>query len=311
VSPSDSARIDLHCHTTASDGSLTPGELVARAALRGLAAIAITDHDSIGGVKEGAAAGERLGLEVVPGVEIGIAHDPDRGLVEIDILGYFVEPDHAELAHALARLQDAKNEKLDRQLAVLAGNGFPIAREEVLKEAAGDSIRRPHIWKVLSRHHPSLDAQEFFDRTSFGGSWHVSKIYSVPLEECVALIERAGGASVLAHPGCYNRAFAKGGALIDPAIDAVVGVCAAAGVKGLEVYYPYDRGGPYEGGLRSITPEEYAHLIAHFEGLARRHGLLVTGGTDFHGAAKPEVDVGDVDVPYRLLRLLREACTLR
>jgi predicted metal-dependent phosphoesterase TrpH len=307
VPASDLARIDLHCHTTASDGSLTPGELVARAKSRGLAAIAITDHDSIGGVPEGTAAGERLGIEVVSGVEIGIAHDPARGLVEIDILGYFVDPYHAELAQVLARLQHAKNQKLDRQLAVLAAQGFAVSVDEVLTEAAGDTVRRPHIWKVLHRHHPSLDAQEFFDRTSFGGSWHVAKVWSVPLEECVALIERAGGVSVLAHPGSYNNAFAKGGALIDPAIDAVVAVCADAGVRGIEVYYPYDKGGPYGNCACAITPEQYSCLIAHYAGLARIHGLLLTGGTDFHGAAKPEVDVGDVVVPYRLLEALRRA----
>lgn len=300
-------RIDLHVHTTASDGSLTPREVVARAAALGLAAIAITDHDSVGGVAEGTTAGEKHGLEVVPGVEIGIAHEPERGLVEVDILGYFVDPGNAGLFEVLTRLQDAKNGKLARQLEVLAKHGYPIAGEDVEREAAGDTVRRPHIWKVLHSRHPSLDAQEFFDRTSFGGEWHVSKAFGVRLEECVALIEQAGGVPVLAHPCCYSKAFDTGGSLIDPAVDAIVVECARGGVRGVEVYYPYDRSRPQGDGKPRMSAEELAAVHAHYAALALRHGLLVTGGTDFHGASKPEIEIGDVPVPYGVLTALREA----
>lgn len=304
--PPDDARIDLHLHSTASDGSLTARELVLRAKSLGLVAIAITDHDSIGSVREGLAAGREHGLEVVPGVEIGIAHDPDRGLVEIDILGYFVDPNSAELAETMVRLQDAKNGKLTKQIAVLAENGLPIDEVEVLREAAGDTVRRPHIWKVLHQHHPEFDSQEFFDRTSFGGDWHVTKDFSLSLEECVALIDRAGGVPVLAHPGCYNATFAKGGALIDPAVDAVVGVCVGAGVRGVETYYPYDKGRPFHNGGPLISTCELGVLIGHYGGLADGHGVLRTGGTDFHGASKPEIEIGEIEVSYRLLQALRD-----
>jgi predicted metal-dependent phosphoesterase TrpH len=304
--PPDDARIDLHVHSTASDGTLTAEELVLRAKSLGLAAIAITDHDSIGSVKEGIEAGETHGIEVVPGVEIGIAHDPDRGLVEIDILGYFIDPDDAELAESMQRLQDAKNGKLAKQIAVLAANGLPIDEGEVLREAAGDTVRRPHIWKVLHRHHPDFEAQEFFDRTSFGGDWHVTKDFSLSLEDCVALIDRVGGVAVLAHPGCYNTTFAKGGDLIDPGIDAVVRVCVGAGVRGIEVHYPYDKARPYHNGGPLISTCELGALVSHYAALARHHGILETGGTDFHGSNKPDIEIGEIEVPYRLLRGLRE-----
>jgi 3',5'-nucleoside bisphosphate phosphatase len=300
-------RIDLHVHTTASDGSFTPEEVVVRAARLGLAAIAITDHDSVGGVAEGTAAGEKHGIEVVPGVEIGIAHEPERGLIEVDILGYFVDPGDAQLFDVLTKLQDAKNEKLARQLAVLAKNGYPIEVEEVEMEAAGDTVRRPHIWKVLHRHHPALEAQEFFDRTSFGGEWHVSKVFDVRLEDCVALIRSAGGVSVLAHPCCYSKAFDKGGSLIDPAVDAIVTECARAGVRGVEVYYPYDKSRRHGDGKPPMSGDELLAVHAHYASLALRHGLLVTGGTDFHGASKPEIEIGDVPVPYGVLTAIREA----
>jgi predicted metal-dependent phosphoesterase TrpH len=299
--------IDLHVHTTASDGSFAPSEVVARAARLGLQAIAITDHDSVGGVAEGIAAGEKHDLEVVPGVEIGIAHEPERGLVEIDILGYFVDPGDAGLFDTLTRLQDAKNGKLARQIEVLAEHGYPIDAEDVEMEAAGDTVRRPHIWKVLHRHHPGLEAQEFFDKTSFGGEWHVSKAFSVRLEECVALIGRAGGVPVLAHPCCYSKAFDTGGSLIDPAVDAIVAECARAGVRGVEVYYPYDKSRSRGDGKPPMSPDELRAVHAHYASLALRHGLLVTGGTDFHGASKPEIEIGDVPVPYGVLTALREA----
>jgi predicted metal-dependent phosphoesterase TrpH len=307
AAPPDDARIDLHLHSTASDGSLTAEELVLRAKSLGLSAIAITDHDSVGSVQEAIEAGERHGVEVVPGVEIGIAHDPDRGLIEIDILGYFVDPNDGELVESMRRLQDAKNAKLTGQIAVLAQHGLPIEEAEVLAEAAGDTVRRPHIWKVLHRHHPEFRSQEFFDRTSFGGDWHVSKDYSLALEDCVALIDRVGGIAVLAHPGCYNAVFAKTGELIDPGVDAVVRVCVEAGVRGIEVQYPYHKGRPYRNGETTISMCELGALISHYAALARSHRIVETGGTDFHGASKPDIEVGEVEVPYRLLRLLREA----
>jgi predicted metal-dependent phosphoesterase TrpH len=305
--PADDARIDLHLHTTASDGTLTPTELVRRARSLGLVAVAITDHDSIGGVGEGIEAGRAEGIEVVPGVEIGIAHDPRRGLVEIDVLGYLVDPRHAELTDVLTRLQEAKNRKLSSQIAVLAANGLPIDEDEVLAEAGGDTVRRPHIWKVLHRRHPEFPSDEFFDRTSFGGAWHVPKEMSVTLEESVALIRRAGGVSVIAHPGAYNTSFQREGKLIDPAVDAAILVALSAGIRGIEVYYTYDKNRPFHNDDPLITPDQQRTIWDHYGSLARRHGALITGGTDFHGASKPQIEIGEVDVPYHLLRALKEA----
>jgi predicted metal-dependent phosphoesterase TrpH len=307
VAATDDPRIDLHLHTIASDGSETAETLVLKAKSLGLAAIAITDHDTIGSVREALAAGEKHGIEVIPGVEIGIAHDPDRHLIEIDILGYFIDPDFTELESVLQRLQNAKNGKLAKQIAVLAENGLPIEVEEVLETAAGDTVRRPHIWKVLHRHHPDFSSQEFFDRTSFGGDWHVSKDFSLKLEESVELIERAGGVPVLAHPGAYNTTFARGGSMMDPIVDEIVATCAGAGVKGLEVYYSYDKNRPFHNGEPLISKDELSELVGHYSTLAEKHGMLKTGGTDFHGATKPQIEVGEVDARYSLLQALKDA----
>jgi predicted metal-dependent phosphoesterase TrpH len=301
------ARIDLHLHSTASDGSETPTTLVERAREIGLSAIAITDHDTIGGVREGLLAGEKAGIEVVPGVEIGIAHDPERNLVEVDILGYFVDPAHPDLVEALELLQKAKNGKLRKQLDVLAANDLAIPESEVLAEAAGDTVRRPHIWKVIKRHHPDFRADVFFERTSFGGEWHVTKDFSLSLEATVELIGSAGGVPVMAHPGAYNATFSKTRQLIDPSVDAAIEVCAKAGIKGLEVYYTYDKNRPFYDRATLISPDEFRQLIEHYRSLADRHGLVPTGGTDFHGVSKPQIDIGEVHVPAELLEGLRAA----
>ncbi len=304
---SDGSMVDLHMHTIASDGSETAETLVRKAQSLGLAAIAITDHDSTGSVREALAAGEKYGVEVIPGVEIGIAHDPERHLIEIDILGYFVDPDFDELEDVLQRLQDAKNGKLIKQIAVLAENGLPIEADEVLDVAAGDTVRRPHIWKVLHRYYPDFPSQEFFDKTSYGGEWHVTKSFSLELEECVELIERAGGVPVLAHPGAYNTTFAKGGSMIDPIVDEIIATCAGAGVKGLEVYYTYDKNRPYFKGEPLISKAELGELVGHYASLASKHGMLKTGGTDFHGDTKPQIEVGEVDARYALVKALKAA----
>jgi predicted metal-dependent phosphoesterase TrpH len=302
------ARIDLHLHTTASDGTLTPGEIVLLAKKRGLAAIAITDHDTIGAVKDAMAAGEKHGIEVVPGTEIGIAHDPARHLIEIDILGYFIDPEHAELNEALEVLQKAKNDKLFKQLAMLAQNGYEIESSEVLAVAAGDTVRRPHIWKILREHYPDLRAEVFFEKTSFGGDWYVTKDFSLSLEASVDLIERAGGVPVIAHPGAYNETFTKHGELVDPDVDAAIGRCLDAGVKGIEVYYTYDKNRPFHDKTGSlISREERDKLIDHYASIARERGVLKTGGTDFHGANKPQIEVGEIEIPYHLLEELRAA----
>jgi predicted metal-dependent phosphoesterase TrpH len=293
--------IDLHLHTTASDGTLTPTELVARCRSHGLSAIAITDHDTIGGVAEGVRAGLEQDVEIVCGVEIGIEHEPERGLVEVDILGYFIDPAHAELAETLDALQEAKNGKLRTQIEILAANGLPIDENEVLDVAAGDTVRRPHIWKVLHRHHPEFPVEDFFDRTSYGGEWHIRKTFSLSLEDSIALIERAGGVPVMAHPGAYNTVFAKAGELVDPGVDAAIRVCADAGVKGLEVHYPYDKNRPYHNDEPLISREQLRDLWAHYEALAGELGLVATGGTDFHGSSKPQIEVGEVEIPYSVL----------
>ncbi|MFH1143980.1 MAG: PHP domain-containing protein [Candidatus Eisenbacteria bacterium] len=308
TAPDPRGWVDLHCHTTASDGSEPPRRLFEMARATGLRAIGFCDHDSIAGVPQGHALAEEFGIEFAPGCEIGIAHDPERGLIEIDVLAYFYDPDHDELNDVLARLRKAKNAKLDGQLAVLSREGFRVPKEEVLAEAKGETIRRPHIFGVLRKYHPDMTAELFFPSTDFGGRWYVSKEYSLTLEECVAVVRRAGGITVLSSPGSYNERFKKDGTLIDPRVDRLIEICAEAGVAGLETVYPYDRNKPYfRSADDTIGPDALHALIDHYEASATRLGLIRTGGSDFHGTAKPQIALGQVAVPYRYFEEARLA----
>ncbi len=306
--PDPQGFVDLHMHTTASDGSESPRRLFEMARDAGLGGIGFCDHDSIGSVREGEQLAREFGIAFMPGCEIGIAHDPERGLVEIDLLAYAYDPEHAELNETLARLREAKNEKLDGQLQVLAREGLPIPKDEVLAEAKGETIRRPHIFHVLRAHYPQIAPDVFYPNTDFGGAWYVPKRYSLTLEECVELVRRAGGVTVLSSPGSYNERFKKDRTLLDPAVDRLVETCARAGVEGLETIYTYDSNKPYfRSPADTLSEDELGALIDHFEGLAGRFGLIKTGGSDFHGTAKPQIRLGQAPVPFRYLEALRAA----
>lgn len=306
--PDPDGYVDLHLHTTASDGSESPRTLFELARKKGLRAIGFCDHDSIGSVVEGMALAEEFGIELVPGCEIGIAHDPSRGLVEADIVAYYYDPNHAEFNAVLKRLRDAKNNKLRVQLGLLADVGYPLPEDEILALAQGETVRRPHIFAVMKNYFPEMTPDTFYPNTDFGGPWYVSKEFSLSLEDCVAIVGGAGGLCVLSSPGSYNERFKKDGTLIDPDVDKLIELVAAAGVRGLETIYSYDHNKPfYKADVDLIDQSALHQLITHYELLAEVHDLVKTGGCDFHGASKPQIQVGELAIPYRYLRQLKMA----
>jgi predicted metal-dependent phosphoesterase TrpH len=178
----------------------------------------------------------------------------------------------------------------------------------VLAEAKGETIRRPHIYKVLRKYHPQVTPDVFYPNSDFGGPWYVPKSYSLTLEDCVAVIGRAGGVTVLSSPGSYNERYKQDRALIDPAVDRIVEVCAQAGVVCLETVYTYHRNKPYyRSAAETINADQLRTIIDHYESLAERFGMVKTGGSDYHGTAKPQIALGDVPVPYRYYENLRLA----
>ncbi len=273
--------VDLHVHSTVSDGTLTPRALVQLAKEKGLRAIALTDHDNINGNKEALEEGARLGMEVIPGVEI--SGDFPGGTLHI--LGYYVTENNS-LKHNLTKLQKVREERNFKIIERLNQSGVPVTYEEIAGVAGGTQIGRPHIAQVLLRKGIVRNLDEAFSRfLGKGEPAYVDKFRPTP-ERAIEWILEGGGIPVLAHPFTLNMGeLEKLRVLISKWVDL--------GLKGIEVY----------------TPEHTARQEAMYKNLAERLGLIITGGTDFHGLNKPGVDLGtgygDFRVPYECVENLK------
>jgi len=273
--------VDLHIHTTYSDGSLTPAEVVWRAVDLGLAAIAITDHDGVDGNAEAFAQGAQNGLEVITGVEISCDFTPTN----VHVVGLFIDPTNEGLAEALADVREYRKRRNPKILAKLAELGMAIDLEEVAAKAKGKTIGRPHIAQVMVDKAYVADFQEAFEKYLAHNKPAYVPRRRISAEEGIDLIHGAGGLAFLAHPGVY--------ALPPRILDNVVYKLARVGLDGVEVYYS------------DHLPTDTAFLRR----LVDEYDLLAGGGTDFHGAAKPGVEVGigrgDLKIPYELVARMK------
>jgi predicted metal-dependent phosphoesterase TrpH len=277
-------QVDLHCHTTASDGTLSPAALVARAAGLGLKVIAITDHDSTDGVAEALETGRTCGVDIIPGVEI----NSDVPGSEVHILGFFVNPTDPDLNESLRRLRDGRVGRARKMAEILTAMGAPIRFERILELAGEGAVCRPHVARALLEAGHVTTFEEAFDRfIGRNGPAYVERLKLTPSDAC-DLIRRAGGLPVLAHP-VYFGSFGRMKSAID--LDRGLAELKNAGLAGIEVYYP---------GYDVLTIE---YLLSQ----ARVHGFLVTGGTDFHGVRPNEPDLGGIYVPPKVVHRLREA----
>lgn len=276
-------RIDLHTHTTASDGSDTPAGLVRKAERLGLAALAVTDHDTVDGLTEALAVATTEGLEVIPGIEL----TTDTATCEVHVLGLYLQHPHHPLQ---ARLENVRAERIARAQAMvkkLQRLGVPLAWETVWETASGNGfVGRGQIFRAMKAQGllPPEHAREgfnyYFSKT---GAAYVPHSYLNP-EEAVGLIREAGGVPVLAHPGRL-----MGGT---PPDDGLIAHLTEVGLLGLEAYYPTHGAGE----------------TAHFLRLADRLGLIPTGGTDYHGRfGLAGMALGSYSPPEPTLARLREA----
>ncbi len=265
--------IDLHTHSTFSDGSESPERIVELAVAAGLGTVALTDHDELGGLARAAARAAELGIRLLPGCEVSCSFSPGS----MHVLCYFIEPGAGPLQEELERLRadrEVRNRSMAERLALL---GLPLSYEEVLGEAGGKGVGRPHFAGVLVRKGAATSIQDAFDRyLAKGTPGYVSKA-RVDVRD---IIERAGGSGALAtvaHPLSLG--------LDEDELDRTLAELAEAGLAGLECHY-----GRYD-----------APTCARLVDLARRHGLVPTGGSDFHGSYKPDLSVGtgagDLAVP--------------
>lgn len=272
--------IDLHTHSSCSDGSLSPAELVREAGRAGLAAIAITDHDTMAGVAEALTTGREEGIEVVPGVEISANQDGRA----VHILGYGADPGHPGLLSLLAQLQAVRENRNAAILERLASLGIRLSQAELTASTAG-LIGRPHIARQLVlRGHASSIEHAFRRFLKKNGRAYVPA-EKFPAGETIRIIREAGGIAVLAHPSSLDHNL-KG-------VPAILASLVGLGLGGIEVYYP--------GHSRKTCQD----LLA----LAARWNLAVTGGSDYHGTLKPEIRLGGAPamppLPYRLLAELK------
>ncbi len=273
--------IDLHTHSTCSDGSMSPAELVRHAAARGLSAIALSDHDSVSGVEEAMAEGKRVGVEVVPAIELSVV-----SATETHILGYDIDIHHPLLKKALDGVMDARNRRTVNTCNNLIGLGFDVSMEEALKIAPSGIIGRAHFARILMEKGYCSSVKEAFDKWLGVGKPAYDGSQAMTAREAVGLIKNIGGYSFVAHPHLIK--------LSDEQLRAFLTDLKAYGLDGIEGYY-----------------NEYTlEMQEYFQSLAKEYGFKISGGTDFHAKMKPHIEIGigqgDMKIPYSVLENIRK-----
>ncbi len=285
--------IDLHNHSTASDGTLPPSQLVSMAKAQNLAAIAITDHDTVAGAAEALAAGQQYNIEVVAGVEISVdAISPDGLPISLHLLGYFIDHENQELKQALDRRQNDREARNQQMLHKLNELGVHLTMEQVKEfQASNGSLGRPHFAQAMVRYGWVKDTdQAFRNYLARGAAAYVHK-RRLSQKEGIGLIRRAGGVAALAHPAhlLQHNVYFNG----------LLHGLKSYGLQAVETYY-----GEY-------TPQQTQYLI----NVARKFGLATCGGSDFHGQAKPGLKMGSgrgqLKVPYSCLQELKQKLASR
>ncbi len=277
----DERRIDLHTHTVFSDGSMTPDELVAHAQAAGLSAVSVTDHDSVGGVKQALAAGRENGVEVVPGIELS-AQSP----TECHVLGYYVDPDSPALSAALDKITEVRALRSRRNCEKLNALGYDVTMAEAEAVAGGAMLCRAHFARVLVDKGYMPSVKVAFDTLLANGKPAYDDTQYLTPAGAVRLINEAGGLAFVAHLHLMRKS--------DAELEAFLVEMKAEGLAGVEGYYT------------EYTPE----MQEKFQALARKLGLAVSGGTDFHAAMKPHISIGtglgNLRIPYSVLANIKQ-----
>lgn len=277
-----SERIDLHVHSSASDGTFLPAELPGLAAAAGLRAIALTDHDTVSGIKPFMAAAENTTLEGIPGVEIS------SGFMgrEVHILGLFIDPDNADLQNFLTNIRGFRNQRNELMILKLQALGYEITMEELQAAAGGESIGRPHAAGILIQKGYFKRNQDVFDHCLKRGATAYCPRKLPGPASTIACIHRAGGVAIWAHPVYHNK-FARSH------VRGLIRRLKELGLDGIEAHYP------------GFTPAQHQMLLE----FAGEYDLVVSGGSDFHGTNIPDIKLGSgyggLAVPVAVLEQLR------
>lgn len=275
-------RIDLHTHSLKSDGAQTPVDVVRTAYAAGLSAMALTDHDNIEGVSEAMAEGERLGIEVIPGVELSAQSD-----TELHILGYFIDIHNKRLNEAMAYALRVRDERQEETCRKLNEQGFQITMDELRQEAHGNPVLcRAHFAQIMVRKGYAQSVQQCFADYLSVGCYAYSNRQALTGPEAVSLIKEAGGIAVAAHLHLIK--------MEDEPLKEYLKTLIPYGLEGIEGYYT------------DYTPD----MERRYRAMAKELGLTLSGGTDYHGANKPHITIGqgrgNLEIPYSVLDGLRE-----
>ncbi len=261
--------VDLHCHSTASDGTLPPAQVVRLAVERGLSALALTDHDTMAGIEDAAAEARKLGIDFISGIEIS-AEYPHPGTMHL--LGYGVDPNLPALRDLTKTLLEGRDNRNPKIIAKLRELGVDISMEELTAEAGGKVLGRPHIAAILHRKGYVSSIKQAFDKyLAPGGLAYFDKERLSP-KQAVGMILESGGIPVLAHP--IQLRYQN-----DAQLERIVKDLIDLGLRGIEV----------------LHSDHDAAMVEKYSALAQRYGLLKTGGSDFHGTNKAAIDLGNAN----------------
>lgn len=273
--------IDLHTHSLKSDGSMTPAEVVQEAKRAGLTAIALSDHDTIDGIREAVAEGEKIGVEVIPAIEFSVLSE-----TETHILGYFIDIENPRLLRILKEVVDLRIERNHVTTKRLNELGFDITLEEVRALAPNNFVGRAHFARVLMDKGYTQSVKEGFDKYMSVGKYAYCEKQRLSAQEAVELITECGGLSFLAHPHLTK--------LSDERLKEFLLELKGYGLCGLEGCYT------------DYTPE----MQEKYQNLAEEMGLMISGGTDFHAKMKPHISIGtglgNMKIPYSVLENMKK-----
>ena len=274
--------IDLHTHSLCSDGAQTPADVVRTAKEAGLAAIALSDHDCITGVQEAIDTGNALGVEVIPAVELSAQSD-----TELHILGYFVDIHNKKLQDTMAYALQVRDERQEETCRKLNEQGFHITMEEARAEAHGNPVLcRAHFAQIMVRKGYAESVKDAFSKYLSVGCYAYSNRQALTGSEAVSLIHEAGGIAVAAHLHLIKKP--------DDELREYLKSLIPYGLDGIEGYYT------------DYTPD----MERRYRAMAKELGLVISGGTDYHGANKPHIAIGkgkgNLEIPYSVLEGLRE-----
>ncbi|MCQ4725353.1 PHP domain-containing protein [Anaerotignum faecicola] len=278
--------IDLHSHTTYSDGTFTPRELVKEAAAKSLAAVAVTDHDTVNGISQALEAGKEFNVEVISGIEFA-AYYPEPNGVEIHIVGLFLDHTSEKLIKKTNEITENRRRRNLEMAERLTSMGMPVSYAELTEEAGGDSYSRTHFANImLKKGYVKTKREAFGKYISHGKPAFVPRILPTP-KECIDIIKNSGGVSILAHPTLYGMNYLQ--------IKNMAKCLKDMGLCGIETMYS------------TYKPEQQREITRIAEAL----NLKKSGGSDFHGANKPDISLGigrgNLRIPEKFLTELKNA----